>query len=91
VVDWKRWKWGYWVCLILLGVINVIKGKYDGAAFFFGIVAVWATATEWFAPTHTVAVCFPRSIKQAARHKDVADHTRAHALLGNVEHERRPV
>ena len=30
-VDWKRW---YWSCLILLGVINVIKGKYDGAAFF---------------------------------------------------------
>ena len=91
MVDWKRWKWGYWMCLILLGVINVIKGKYDGAAFFFGIVAVWATATEWFAPTHTVAFCFPRSIKQAARHKDVADHTRALALLGNVEHERRPV
>ena len=35
------------MCLILLGVINLTKGKYDGAAFFFGIVAVWATAAEW--------------------------------------------
>ena len=43
-LDWKRW---YWSCLILLGVINVIKGKYDGAAFFFGIVAAWAVAVEW--------------------------------------------
>jgi hypothetical protein len=43
-LGWKRW---YWSCLILLGVINVIKGKYDGAAFFFGIVAVWAAAAEW--------------------------------------------
>ena len=25
MADWKRWKWGYWLCLILLGVINVIK------------------------------------------------------------------
>jgi hypothetical protein len=47
VADWTRWQWGYWLCLILLGALNVIKGKYDGAAFFFGIVAVWATAAEW--------------------------------------------
>jgi hypothetical protein len=47
VADWKCWKWVYWSYLILLGVIDIIKGKYDGAAFFFGIVAVWATAGEW--------------------------------------------
>ena len=46
-LEWKRW---YWSCLILLGVINLAKGKYDGAAFFFGIVAVWAAATEWMRP-----------------------------------------
>ncbi len=45
--DWKQWKRQYWLCLILLAVINVMKGKYDGAAFFLGIVAVWATAAEW--------------------------------------------
>ncbi len=48
MADWKRWTLGYWSCLILLAVINVIKGHYDGAAFFFGIVAVWATTAEWW-------------------------------------------
>jgi len=45
--DRKQWKRVYWLCLILLAVINVMKGRYDGAAFFLGIVAVWATAAEW--------------------------------------------
>jgi len=45
--DWKQWKREYWLCLVLLGVISVMKGRYDGAAFFLGIVAVWATAAEW--------------------------------------------
>jgi hypothetical protein len=46
-LGWKRWKREYWLCLIVVGVINVIKGRYDGAAFFFAIVAVWAAAAEW--------------------------------------------
>jgi hypothetical protein len=45
--DWKWSKREYWLCLIVLAVINVIKGKYEGATFFLGIVAVWATAAEW--------------------------------------------
>jgi hypothetical protein len=46
-VSWLEWKRWYWLCLISLGVISVIKGKYEGAAFFFRIVAVWAAAAEW--------------------------------------------
>jgi len=61
VADWKRWKRGYWSCLNLLGVINIAKGHYDGAAFFFGIVAVWAHGCRMVAPAQTVA-CFRHSI-----------------------------
>ena len=45
--NWKQWTREYWLCLILLAVIHVLKGRYDGAAFFLGIVAIWATAAEW--------------------------------------------
>src|SRR5579859_3638656 len=31
--DWKQWKRVYWLCLILLAVINVMKGRTTAPAF----------------------------------------------------------
>jgi hypothetical protein len=68
----------YWLCLISLGVINVIKGKYDGAAFFFGIVAVRAAVAEWMR-TQTVTALdglvlrvYERGARAASFHREPA-------------------